>query len=103
MSGLNIVMKQLWRFTELGDSEWHEISRRDRESAWSRAQLALSRYDADSLELMTLNLQTELLLTQLDTDFDPESLDPRWLERALFLTAVAGLQGQALLADICDQ
>jgi hypothetical protein len=99
---LNTVMKQLWRFTELGDHEWHEISRRDRESAWRQAQLAWQRYDAEYLELLTLNLQTELLLTQLDSDFDPETLDPRWVQRALFLTAVAGLQGQGLLADIDD-
>jgi len=91
------------RFRELGDHDWHEITPSQRQFALSRAQLALNQYDADSLELMTLNLQTELLLTQLDTDFDPESLDPRWLQRALFVTAVAGLQGQALLADICHE
>lgn len=95
-------MKQLWRFTDLGDSEWHTISRHDREHAWNMAQLALSRYDADSLEIMTLNLQTELLLAQLDTDFDPETIMPNWVLRALFVTAVTGLQGKPLLADITD-
>ena len=102
-SGLNICMKQYWRFTELGDHEWHAISCRELEYAWHMANLAWQHYDPDRLELMTLDLQTELLLTQLDSDFDPESLDPRWIQRALFLTAVSGLQGHELLADISDR